>query len=126
MGGSIHELILGNTGSVARYVNIDCGWKSDKAETSKNILYAPSLDKSQEISLTSSLREFDLEKVRQDKGFVKIVLTYQDVSGRNLSETQTIDFKKLEKQKRTLTMQVSPLYAYLEEIARNTNGLKTR
>jgi hypothetical protein len=103
LGGGIHELILRNTGSVAKDVDIDIEKGVKGGPTTKEALFVPSLDKSQEVSLIT-----DLDSIRRQDGFVNVSLSFKDASNRKLTETLSIDFADLTKRGKKITFQTTP------------------
>lgn len=105
--GGMFELILANTGAVARDVEIDIETNIEE----KKYLFTPAIDATQEISLT-----YDLQEIRDKKGYVKVDLTFKDSKNHKLTETLNIDYKKLDTQEREIVFQNSPLIKKLEDI----------
>jgi hypothetical protein len=103
LGGGIHELVLRNTGSVAKDVDIDVEKGVKGGPTTKEALFVPSLDKSQEVSLIT-----DLDSIRRQDGFVNVSLSFKDASNRKLTETLSIDFADLTERGRKITFQTTP------------------
>jgi hypothetical protein len=99
-GGGFDELVLRNTGAVARDIDIDIERGIEGSPTKKEALFVPSLDKSQEVSLIT-----DLDSIRRYNGFVNVRLSFKDTSNRKLTETLSIDFAALTKRGRKITFQ---------------------
>jgi hypothetical protein len=102
-GGGFDELVLRNTGAVAKDVDIDIERGMEGGPTTKEALFVPSIDKSQEVSLIT-----DLDSIRQRNGFVNVHLSFKDASNRKLTETLSIDFADLTKRGRKITFQTTP------------------
>jgi hypothetical protein len=102
-GGGADELVLRNTGAVAKDIDIDIEKGVEGESTTKEALFVPSLDKLQEVSLIT-----DLEAIRRHDGFVNIRLSFKDASNRKLTETLSIDFADLTKRGRKITFQTTP------------------
>jgi len=102
-GGGADELILRNTGAVARDIDIDIEKGMEGGPTVKEALFVPSLDTSQEVSLIT-----DLDSIRRDNGFVNVRLSFKDASNRKLTETLSIDFADVAKRGRKITFQTTP------------------
>jgi hypothetical protein len=104
-GGGFDELILRNTGAVARDIDIDIERGMKGGSTMKEALFVPSLDTSQEVSLIT-----DLDSIRRYNGFVSVRLSFKDAANRKLNETLSIDFAALAKRGRKITFQTTPKY----------------
>jgi hypothetical protein len=103
MGGGFDELVLRNTGAVAKDIDIDIEKGVVGGPTQKEALFVPSLDKLQEVSLIT-----DLDSIRRHDGFVNVSLSFKDASHRRLTETLSIDFADLAKRGRKITFQTTP------------------
>jgi hypothetical protein len=102
-GGGADELVLRNTGAVAKDIDIDIEKGVKGSPTTKEALFVPSLDKSQEVSLIT-----DLDSIRRQDGFVNVSLSFKDASNRKLTEILSIDFADLTKRGRKITFQTTP------------------
>jgi hypothetical protein len=102
-GGGFDELILRNTGAVARDIDIDIERGMEGGPTQKEALFVPSLDTSQEVSLIT-----DLDSIRRYNGFVNVYLSFKDASNRKLTETLSIDFADVARRGRKITFQTTP------------------
>jgi hypothetical protein len=102
-GGGFDELILRNTGAVARDIDIDIERGMEGGPTTKEALFVPSLDTSQEVSLIT-----DLDSIRRYNGFVNVYLSFKDTSNRKLAETLSIDFADVARRGRKITFQTTP------------------
>jgi len=102
-GGGFDELVLRNTGAVARDIDIDIEKGVTGGPTTKEALFVPSLDTSQEVSLIT-----DLDSIRRQDGFVNVSLSFKDASNKKLTETLSIDFADLTKRGRKITFQTTP------------------
>jgi hypothetical protein len=101
--GGIHELVLRNTGAVAKDVDIDIEKGVKGGPTTKEALFVPSFDRSQEVSLIT-----DLDSIRREDGFVNVSLSFKDASNMKLTETLSIDFADLTKRGRKIAFQTTP------------------
>jgi hypothetical protein len=104
-GGGFDELILRNTGAVARDIDIDIERGMAGGPKMREALFVPSLDTSQEVSLIT-----DLDSIRRYNGFVNVRLSFKDAANRKLTETLSIDFAALAKRGRKITFQTTPKY----------------
>lgn len=102
-GGGFDELILRNTGAVARDIDIDIERGMKGGQTMKEALFVPSLDTSQEVSLIT-----DLDSIRRYNGFVSVRLSFKDASNRKLTETLSIDFADVARRGRKIAFQTTP------------------
>jgi hypothetical protein len=102
-GGGADELVLRNTGAVAKDVDIDIEKGVEGGPTTKEALFVPALDKLQEVSLIT-----DLDSIKRQDGFVNVRLSFKDASNRKLTETLSIDFADLAKRGRKITFQTTP------------------
>jgi hypothetical protein len=102
-GGGVDELVLRNTGAVAKDIDIDIERGMEGGPTMREALFVPSLDKSQEVSLIT-----DLDSIKRQDGFVNVSLSFKDASNRKLTEILSIDFAALTKRGRKITFQMTP------------------
>jgi hypothetical protein len=102
-GGGFDELILTNTGAVARDIDIDIERGMEGGPKIKEALFVPSLDASQEVSLIT-----DLDSIRRYNGFVNVRLNFKDASNRKLTEKLSIDFAEVARRGRKITFQTAP------------------
>jgi hypothetical protein len=102
-GGGFDELILTNTGAVARDIDIDIEKGMEGGPKIREALFVPSLDTSQEVSLIT-----DLDSIRRYNGFVNVRLDFKDASNRKLTETLSIDFAEVVRRGRKITFQATP------------------
>lgn len=115
IGGGMHELILRNSGGVARNVQINI--ISPKEQGKK--LFSPSVDESQEIRLFH-----ELEDIRNALGIVKIELEYVDAYNKKHKDTLKIDYKQLKEENREITFQSPPIEDLLEDIKKSIENLR--
>ena len=102
-GGGFDELILTNTGAVARDIDIDIEKGMEGGPKIREALFVPSLDTSQEVSLIT-----DLDSIRRYNGFVNVRLMFKDTSNRKLTETLSIDFADVARRGRKIAFQTTP------------------
>jgi len=103
-GGGADELVLRNTGAVAKDVDIDIEKGGEGEPATKEALFVPALDKLQEVSLLT-----DLDSIRRRNGFVNVSINFKDASNRKLTERLSIDFADLAKRGRKITFQTTPM-----------------
>lgn len=117
VGGGMHWLFLRNIGGVARDLEIDI--ETSTSENGK--FFVPSLNSGQEVNLN-----VEFQKIRESNGFVNVKLKFKNGRDQKLTDSLSVDFRRLSKEGRQITFQLSPMDEHLEEIARSLQRIETK
>jgi hypothetical protein len=116
LDGSVHGLILRNTGPVARNLTVDVQVKDTKGNEHVSI-YFPSLNTGEEHYLTHKLHDVEL-----GKGVINVLINCFDSTNHPIKDTLSINFDDLSKQNSKIAFIENPEIAVLEDIKRELSN----